>query len=84
MSGFKRESTVSRSSLPIIDSGILEKLERIDHPLIAPELAQMFRSSVQKVYRLARNNVIPSFRFGGSVLFDGAKVARRLRGEAVA
>lgn len=75
---------MSLSSLPIINTGVLEKLERIDHPLRAAELAQMFRSSLQKVYRLARNNVIPRIRFGGSVLFDGVKVARRLRGEAVA
>jgi|HubBroStandDraft_6_1064221.scaffolds.fasta_scaffold629219_1 excisionase family DNA binding protein len=71
------------SPLPAIarsfSGGLIESLERCDHALIVSEVAQMFRVTCGTVYRLARNNSIPSFRFGGSVLFDPGSLARWMR-----
>ena len=69
------------TQLPINEGGVLEALERRDRPLLAPELAELLRASVGKIYRLARQGVLPSYRVGNTVQFDGALVARRLRGE---
>ncbi len=59
--------------------GLIEKLERTEHALIAREVGAMFRITVGSVYRLAKNCSIPSFRFGGSVLFDPQALARWMR-----
>jgi excisionase family DNA binding protein len=59
--------------------GLIDKLERTDHALIAAEVAEIFRVTCGTVYRLARNHAIPSFRFGGAVLFDPQALARWMR-----
>lgn len=71
-----------RTTLHLPDD-VFSKLERAQRPLLATEVAELFRSSLGKVYRLARANLIPSFRFGGSVLFDPKALADRLRGTAI-
>ncbi len=65
------------------DSGLIEKLQAINHPLFAPEVAALFRSTRDTVYRLARKGVIPSYRFGGGVRFDPLELALCLRGTTV-
>jgi excisionase family DNA binding protein len=72
------------SPLPTLASsfqgGLIEKLERSDHSLIVREVAEIFRVTPGTVYRLARKHVIPSFRFGGSLLFNPQKLAQWMRG----
>jgi excisionase family DNA binding protein len=73
-----------KSPLPCIASsfqgGLIEKLERGDRNLIVREVAEIFRVTPGTVYRLARKHAIPSFRFGGSVLFNPQKLAQWMRG----
>ena len=82
-----RESTTPKSSpLPTIASsfqgGLIEKLERGDRNLKVREVAEILRVSTGTVDRLARKHATPSFRFGGSVLFNPQALARWMRGTA--
>jgi excisionase family DNA binding protein len=79
-----REILVPKSSpLPSItrsfNGGLIESLERGTRALIALEVAELFRITPGCVYRLARKHAIPSFRFGGSLLFDPQALARWIR-----
>jgi excisionase family DNA binding protein len=56
-----------------------DKIEAIDHPLKAPELARLLGLSLQRVYKMARDHELPSFRFGTSVRFDSQALADWLR-----
>jgi excisionase family DNA binding protein len=58
----------------------VDKIEAIDHPLKAPDLAFLLGLSLQRVYKMARKHEIPSYRFGTSVRFDPQAVADWLRG----
>jgi excisionase family DNA binding protein len=58
---------------------IADRIEAIDHQMKAPEVARLLDLPLQRVYRLARENEIPSYRFGTSVLFDPQSVADWLR-----
>ena len=58
---------------------IADRIEAIDHPLKAKELARLLDLPIQRLYRLAREHEIPSFRFGTSVVFDSEAVADWLR-----
>lgn len=68
------------SALLPVQGGLIEKLEHSDRNLIVPEVAEIFRVTPGTVYRLARKHAIPSFRFGGSVLFNPQKLAQWMRG----
>jgi excisionase family DNA binding protein len=57
-------------------SGLVETLKQTNRALVVREVAEMFRVTCGTVYRLARNNAIPNFRFGGTVLFDPQALAR--------
>lgn len=59
--------------------GLIDKLEHTDHALIVSEVADLFRVTCGTVYRLARKHAIPSFRFGGSILFDPGSLTRWIR-----
>lgn len=65
-----------------IQGGLIESLERSTRALLVREVAEIFRVTPGCVYRLARKNVIPSFRFGGTVLFNPQKLAQCIRGAA--
>jgi excisionase family DNA binding protein len=58
---------------------LADRVEAIGHAMKAPEVARLLDLPIQRVYRLAREHEIPSFRFGTSVLFDPRSVAARLR-----
>ena len=58
---------------------IADRIEAIDHQMKAPEVARLLDLSLQRVYRLAREHEIPSYRFGTSVIFDSEAVATWLR-----
>ena len=58
----------------------MDKLEHCERALTVSEVAELFRVGCGTVYRLARKHAIPSFRFGGSVLFDPGSLARWMRG----
>lgn len=74
------------STLPAIvasfQGGLIDKLERADRNLIVREVAEIFRVTPGTVYRLARKHAIPSFRFGGTLLFNPQALARWMRGAA--
>ena len=55
------------------------KIEAIDHPLKAPEVAGLLNFPLQRIYKMARDHQIPSYRFGTSVCFDPQAVADWLR-----
>ncbi len=85
MSAMSGEKLVPKASpLPALarsfHGGLIDKLEHTDHALVASEVAELFRVTCGTVYRLARNHAIPSFRFGGSLLFDPGSLARWMRG----
>jgi excisionase family DNA binding protein len=69
-------------SLPAFDGGVIQQLQNTKHALIADEVAALLRKTRGTVYRWARTGVIPSFRAGGSVLFDPFKLALCLGGES--
>jgi excisionase family DNA binding protein len=56
-----------------------DRIEVIDHPLKAPELARLLNMPLQRVYKLARKHELPSLRWGTSVCFDPQSVADCLR-----
>jgi excisionase family DNA binding protein len=56
-----------------------DRIEAIDHSLKAPDLAGLLNFPLQRIYKMARDHEIPSFRFGTSVLFDSQAVADWLR-----
>jgi excisionase family DNA binding protein len=56
-----------------------DKIEAIDHPLKAPELACLLGFSLQRIYKMARHHQIPSYHFGTSVCFDPQAMADWLR-----
>lgn len=56
-----------------------DKIEAIDHPLKAPDLACLLNFPLQRIYKMARDCQIPSFRFGTAVRFDPQAVADWLR-----
>jgi excisionase family DNA binding protein len=56
-----------------------DKIEIIDHPLKAPEVAHLLGVSLQRIYKMARHHQIPSYRFGTSVCFDSQALADWLR-----
>ncbi|MGA8504685.1 MAG: helix-turn-helix domain-containing protein [Candidatus Sulfotelmatobacter sp.] len=65
---------------PTIPSGFIAQLEQRNSALLAPEVARMLRLTPGTVYRLARQRAIPSFRVGGSLLFDPQRLAQWMRG----
>jgi excisionase family DNA binding protein len=56
-----------------------DRIKGIDHPLKAPELARLLNFPLQRIYKMARDCQIPSFRFGTAVRFDPQAVADWLR-----
>lgn len=56
-----------------------DRIELFDHALKAPELARLLGLSIQRLYKMAREHEIPSFRFGTAVRFDPQAVADWLR-----
>jgi excisionase family DNA binding protein len=62
--------------------GIIKKLEHGDRNLIVREVAEIFRVTNGTVYRLARKHAIPSFKFGGTILFNPQRLAQWMRGTA--
>lgn len=67
-----------------LESGLIEKLEQSHRALLVREVAELFRVTPGTVYRLSRQNVIPSFRFGGSLRFDPCKLSAWMRGMVTA
>jgi hypothetical protein len=59
--------------------GIIDALERAHRPLTASDVATFFGVTPGCVYRLSRRGVIPSFKFGGSLLFNPQKLAQLIR-----
>jgi excisionase family DNA binding protein len=70
----------SSTTLAPVEGGLIDKLEHSDRNLIVREVADIFRVTPGTVYRLARKHAIPSFRFGGSLLFNPQKLAQWMRG----
>jgi excisionase family DNA binding protein len=56
-----------------------DKIEAIDHPLKAPEVAGLLNFPLQRIYKMARDHQISSYRFGTGVRFDPQDVADWLR-----
>jgi excisionase family DNA binding protein len=56
-----------------------DRIEAIDHPLKAPELARLLNMPLRRVYKLAREHELPSHRWGTSVCFDPQAIADCLR-----
>jgi excisionase family DNA binding protein len=69
-------------TLPTLHSGLITTLEQRTSALLAPEVAAILRITPGTVYRLARNHAIPSFRVGGSVLFNPQRLAQWISGGA--
>ncbi len=64
----------------IFGSGrIIEELEALEHALKASELAQLLGVSGKKIYKMAAQSLLPSFRIGRSVRFDPKQVAEWLK-----
>jgi excisionase family DNA binding protein len=70
----------SPTTVSSFQGGLIQKLEHGDRNLIVREVAEIFRVTPGTVYRLARKHAIPSFRFGGSLLFNPQKLAQWMRG----
>jgi excisionase family DNA binding protein len=68
--------TIARS----FQGSLIDKLERGDRNLIVREVAEIFRVTNGTIYRLARRHAIPSFKFGGSLLFNPQALAQWMRG----
>jgi excisionase family DNA binding protein len=60
---------------------VIQRLNAIERPLCAPQLAQLLGVSHVQIYKLAKKNIIPSFRVGYAVRFDTRAVARWLQGD---
>jgi excisionase family DNA binding protein len=58
---------------------LADRIEAINHALTVKELAPMLSLSPTKLYNLAREGRIPSFRIAGSVRFDPHAIAEWLR-----
>lgn len=71
----RKSSAITHS----FESGLIESLEHGDRALVASEVAAIFRVTTGTVYRLARRHAIPSFRFGGSLLFNPQALAKWMR-----
>lgn len=74
-----RKSSPLPAMVRSFQGGLIENLERTDHALIVAEVAEIFRVTCGTIYRLAGKHAIPSFRFGGSILFDPQALARWIR-----
>lgn len=69
-----------KASRPLVlESGLVGKLDQTNRALLVREVAEMFRVTPGTVYRLCRQNAIPSFRFGGSLRFDPRKLSEWMR-----
>jgi excisionase family DNA binding protein len=66
--------TPCKSSISIAD-----QIEAVNHAMKVKELAPMLDMSPTKLYNLARDGRIPSYRIAGSVRFDPHAVAVWLR-----
>lgn len=58
---------------------IIEELESRRHALKAGDLAQLLGVTKQHIYKMAAQNVMPSFRMGRAVRFDPKEVAEWLK-----
>jgi excisionase family DNA binding protein len=58
---------------------IIAELETKVHALKAKEVAALLRVTAQHIYKLAAQQLIPSFRVGGAVRFDPIQIADWLR-----
>ncbi len=58
---------------------IVKELESRKDALKAGELAQLLGVTKQHIYKMAAQNVMPSFRIGRAVRFDPAEVAEWLK-----
>jgi excisionase family DNA binding protein len=56
-----------------------EELESMTHALTAKKLAQLLQVSEVTIYKLAKDNTLPSFRVRTAVRFDPRVVAQWLR-----
>jgi excisionase family DNA binding protein len=58
---------------------IIAELEMKGHALKAKEVAALLRVTAQHIYKLAAQQLIPSFRVGGAVRFDPIQIADWIR-----
>ena len=77
-----KTSSLQSKATSSLQGGLIHKLEHTDHALVVTEVAEIFRVTTWTVYRLAKRNAIPSFRFGGSVLFNPQALANWMRNTA--
>lgn len=65
------------------DLSIANRIEAMDHALTVKELAPLISCSPTKLYDMAREGRIPSYRIDGGVRFDPHAVAEWLRSRAI-
>ncbi len=71
-------------SVEILDELVIAaRIDAMHHALVVKDLAPILRVSSTKLYNMAREGRIPSYRLGGSVRFDPHAVAVWLRSRAI-
>jgi excisionase family DNA binding protein len=58
---------------------LADSIDGRTNALTVSDVAELLKVSERQVYKLAAENLIPSFKVGGSVRFDPATIAAWLR-----
>ena len=76
------ENTIVHKNPSAPAPSFIARLDSYSRSLKVKEVADLFRITPGAVYKLVARNAIPSFKFGGSLLFDPGALADFVRRRA--